>query len=257
MSVKLYSLTVSHPSVAAHLMLEHKRIDHRVVNIQPGLHPLVVRLAGFPGRTVPALELDGRRVQGSRAISRALDEVTPSPALFPADPDHRRAVEEAEAWGDEELQPMPRRMYRWGLVRERELRRRLIEAAGMPAPGLTATLNGPLARLFAGMVGADDHAVRCDLRDLPGRLDHVDALIADGVIGGGEPNAADFQIAATVRVMLSFHDLRPAIEGRPAAGLALGLIRHWPDEVPPFLPTEWLPWSARGRDAATRGARPA
>ena len=159
MSVKLYSLTVSHPAVAAHLMLERKRIDHRVVNIQPGLHPLVVRLAGFPGQTVPALELDGRRVQGSLAISRALDEAEPVPPLFPAEPDRRRAVEEAEAWGERELQPMPRRMYRWGLSREYELRRRLIEVAGMPAPGLTASLNGPLARMFARMMGADDDTI--------------------------------------------------------------------------------------------------
>ena len=125
-------------------------------------------------------------MQGSLAISRALDEAEPVPPLFPAEPDRRRAVEEAEAWGERELQPMPRRMYRWGLSREYELRRRLIEVAGMPAPGLTASLNGPLARMFARMVGADDDAIRKDVHDLPGRLDHVDALIADRVIGSGE-----------------------------------------------------------------------
>jgi glutathione S-transferase len=239
--LKLYGLTVSHPSVAAHLMLEHKRLDHRVVNIQPGLHPVVVRLAGFSGITVPALEVEGRRVQGSLAISRALDELQPVPALFPQDAGDRHAVEEAEAWGERELQPMPRRMYRWGLVRERELRRRLIEAAGMPAPGVTSVLNAPLARIFAAMIGADDNAVRRDLRELPGRLDHVDALISAGTIGSDEPNAADFQIAATLRVMLSFQDLRPSLEGRPAAGLARRLVPHWPDEVPAFLPREWLP----------------
>jgi glutathione S-transferase len=239
--IKLYGLTVSHPSVAAHLMLEHKRLGHRVVNIQPGLHPVVVRLAGFSGTTVPALELRGRRVQGSLAISRALDELQPVPALFPQDADHRRAVEEAEAWGERELQPMPRRMYRWGLARERELRRRLIEAAGMPAPGLTSVLNAPLARIFAAMIGADDDAVSRDLRELPGRLDHVDALISAGTIGSEEPNAADFQIATTLRVMLSFHDLRPSLEGRPAANLARRLVPRWPDEVPSFLPREWLP----------------
>ncbi len=252
MLVKLYSLTVSHPSVAAHLMLERKRIDHRVLNIQPGLHPLVVRLAGFNGSTVPALLVDSRRVQGSLAISRVLDELQPVPALFPSEPERRRAVEEAEAWGERELQPVPRRIYRWGLVHERELRRRLVEAAGMPAPGLTSVLNGPLARVFARMIGADDDAVRRDLRELPGKLDRVDALIAAGVIGTDAPNAADFQIATTVRVMLSFHDLRPAIEARPAAQLALRLVPHWPDEVPAFLPREML--SLRDRGAATRAA---
>ena len=243
MSVKLYSLRVSHPSVAAHLMLERKRISHRVVNIQPGLHPVVVRSAGFPGITVPALELDGRRIQGSLAISRALDEVAPDPPLFPPDAEQRRAVEEAEAWGEGRLQAVPRRMYRWGLSRNRELRRRLIEVSGMPAPDLTASLNGPLARMFAAMIGADDDAVRRDMGELPGKLDHVDALIEDRVIGTGEPNAADFQIAATVRVMLSFHDLRPMIEGRAAADLALAVVPDWPDEVPSFLPPEWLPLS--------------
>jgi glutathione S-transferase len=241
MSVKLYSLTVSHPSVAAHLMLARKRIDHRIIQIQPGLHSLVVRLAGFPGGTVPALEIDGRRIQGSLAISRALDEHRREPALFPADPERRRAVEDAEAWGERELQPVPRRLYRWGLSRQRELRRRLVQAAGMPAPGLTSVLNAPLARGFARAVGADDQAVQHDLRELPSKLDHVDALIAAGVIGAAEPNAADFQIGPTLRVMLSFEDLRPATEGRPAADLALRLVPHWPDEIPAFLPSEWLP----------------
>jgi glutathione S-transferase len=239
-AVRLYGLNVSHPSVAAHLMLERKRIDHRVLNIQPGLHPLVVRLAGFPGNTVPALKIDGRRVQGSLAISRALEELEPRPPLFPADAGARRAVEDAEAWGEQELQPVPRRMYRWGLTRRRDLRRRLLEASGMPAPGLTAALNGPLARAFASAIGADDDAVRRDLRELPGKLDRVDALIAEGVIGTPEPNAADFQIASTLRVMLSFADLAPMVAWRPAGALARRLVPEWPDEVPRFLPDEWL-----------------
>jgi glutathione S-transferase len=241
--VQLYSLKVSHPSVAVHLMLERKGIDHRVRQIPPGLHPLTVRLAGFPGNTVPAIRVDGRRIQGSTAISRALDELRPEPRLFPAEPERRRAVEEAEAWGESDLQPVPRRMYRWGLVRNRDLRRRLAEVAAMPAPGLVATFNGPLARSFAAAIGADDDRVRRDLRELPDKLDRVDALIAGGVIGTGEPNAADYQIATTVRVLMSFADLRPLIDGRPAADLALELVPLWPDEVPPFLPGEWLPLS--------------
>jgi hypothetical protein len=101
-------------------------------------------------------------------------------------------------------------------------------------------MNRPLARGFAAAIGADDERVRRDLRELPAKLDHVDALIARGVIGTGEPNAADYQIATTARVMLSFHDLRPTIEGRPAAELALRLVPDWPDEVPAYLLREWL-----------------
>ena len=240
MTAKLYSLLVSHPSVAAHLMLERKRIDHRVRQIPPGLHPLVVRFAGFPGDTVPALVIDGRRIQGSTLISRALDELVPEPPLFPADPDRRRAVEEAEAWGESELQPVPRRMYRWGLVHSRDMRRRLADVSRMPAPGLVAATNGPLARAFADAIGADDEGVRLDLRELPGKLDRVDALIEDRVIGTDEPNAADFQIATTVRVLMSFADLRDRIDGRPAGELAERLVPAWPEEVPPFLPADWV-----------------
>ena len=49
-------------------------------------------------------------------------------------------------------------------------------------------------------------------------FDRVDALIEDGTIGGDEPNAADFQIGATTRLLMNFDDLRPSIEGRPARG---------------------------------------
>jgi hypothetical protein len=60
--------------------------------------------------TVPALEVDGQRVKTNRAISRFLDELRPDPPLFPADGDRRRAVEEAERWGDDVFQMAARRV---------------------------------------------------------------------------------------------------------------------------------------------------
>ena len=104
-------------------MLERKGIEHEVKDLFPGFHPAQLRGAGFRGGTVPALKLDGRRVQRSVLISRALDEAQPEPRLFPADPGHRRAVEEAEEWGDRVLQPVPRRMFRWGVSRRGDMRR--------------------------------------------------------------------------------------------------------------------------------------
>src|SRR5687768_9807511 len=114
MRATLYALALSHPSQAARLMLERKGIEHRVKHLFPGGHPAQLRLAGFRRGTVPAMKLDGRKIQGSLGISRALDEVQAEPRLFPVDAAHRRAVEEAEAWGESELQPVPRRMFRWG-----------------------------------------------------------------------------------------------------------------------------------------------
>jgi glutathione S-transferase len=254
---KLYALLVSHPSHSVRLMLERKGIEHQVVNLQPGLHPLAVRLAGFRGSTVPALRIDGRRVQESLRISRFLDELQPEPALFPAD--RRDAVVEAEAWGEREFQPVPRRMYRWGLGRSAALRRGLAELSPLPGAGFQTVVNQPLARMFAAMVGANDATVERDVRALPGMLDHVDGLIESGVIGTDQPNAADFQIVTTVRVLMSMADLRPLVAGRPAEGLAQRLLPEWPDQVPAFLPQKWLAnaTGAKGRDAATRAARPA
>ena len=240
MSATLYSLALSHPSQAARLMLERKGIEHRVKNLFPGGHPAQLRLAGFREGTVPALKIDGRRVQGSTRISRALDETQPEPRLFPADPEQRRAVEEAEAWGDRVLQPVPRRMFRWGVSRRAEMRLWMARDMGMPAPRLMATVQKPMALAFARMAGVSDERVRADVASVPALLDRVDALIAEGIIGTDEPNAADFQIGTTVRVFLEYEDLRPVVEGRPAAVLAMRLQPRYPGPIRPFLPPQWL-----------------
>jgi glutathione S-transferase len=233
-------MVLSHPSQAARLMLERKGIEHEIKDLFPGGHPFQLRLAGFRGGTVPGLKLDGRRVQGSLHISRALDELQAGPRLFPADPEQRRAVEDAEAWGEGELQPVPRRMFRWGVSRRQGMRVWMVRDMGMPAPDLMARAQKPLAHAFARMADVSDERVRADIAALPAQLDHIDRLIAAGVIGGAEPNAADFQIGATVRVFLAYDDIRPLFEGRPAAELAMRLLPRYPGPIPPFLPREWL-----------------
>lgn len=82
--------------------------------------------------------------------------------------------------------------------------------------------------------------MRAALAALPLLLDYVDALIADGTIGGEEPNAADFQIGTTVRVFLAYTDLRSRVEGRPCAELAMRLLPDYPEPIPAFLPRDWL-----------------
>ena len=71
-------------------------------------------------------------------------------------------------------------------------------------------------------------------------IDRVDALIADGTIGGDEPNAADFQIAPSIALLMTLDDIRPLIEGRPAAALANRLVPGFPGHAPPTLPAAWL-----------------
>jgi glutathione S-transferase len=236
MRVRLYWFPLSNPGQAVRLMLELKGIDYDAKDLVPGLHPVQVRLAGFRGNTVPAIRIDGRRVQGSLNISRALEAVRPEPPLFPQE--RRAAVEEAERWGESELQPITGRIFHWALVRDVELREWLARTSGVPAAGLLARLTGPLARLFAADAG--DDAVRADLARLPGLLDHVESLIDDGTIGGERPNAADFQIATTVRELMSLGDVGALLEGRPAHDFALRILPEW-DDSPVRLPREWLP----------------
>jgi glutathione S-transferase len=236
MTARLYVTSLSNPSKAAAAMVFHKRLPHRLITLPSGFHPLLVRAAGFPGRTVPALELaDGRRIQGSLAISRALDETIGERPLFPHDPAARRAVEDAERWGHDELQPLPRRIFRWAVVRDPALRRWVAaDVAGVPAPGLMATLTKPVAARLSRQAGGGEEAVREDVRRLPELLDRVDALVAAGTIGGAEPNAADFQILSSVRVLLDFKAL-PGFEHRPGALRARRLFPTWEGEMPPFL----------------------
>jgi glutathione S-transferase len=233
---------MSHPARAAGLMLRYKGIEHERIDLMPGSQRLVLRLRGFRGATVPALRIDGRKVQGSLQVSRTLELLRPEPPLFPIDPRRRAAVEEAEGWGEAVLQPVPRGLFRWCVTRDRELRRRLAATSGVPLASLAARLMRPVAWYFARIVsGATNESIRAQLGALPGHLDHVDGLIAAGVIGGEQPNAADFQIAASVRVLLNFPQLRPLIEPRPAAELAMRMAPHFGEPIPSKLPAEWLP----------------
>ena len=48
------------------------------------------------------------------------------------------------------------------------------------------------------------------------------------MLGGAELNAADFQIAPSVRLAMTLDDLRPLIEGRPAGELAMRVVARLP-----------------------------
>ena len=240
MGITLYGTPPSPPSHSARLMLEHKGIDHRTVWLLPGLWPALLRTRGFRGGTVPAIKIDGRRLQSSREISRALDEAQPDPPLFPADPEKRREVEEAERWGDEVLQDVPRRIVRWLSVHRPETKVMIARDTGIPLPRFAAWINTPAAKHLARKVDTDER-IQEAIAAVPELMDHVDELIANGVIGG-EPNAADFQIATSVRSLLNIEDLDPVTRDRPASDLAMRLIPEFGTDMPPgLLPAEWLP----------------
>ena len=234
-------IPASHPSITAALMLERKGIPYKRTDLLPTISKPVLRAAGFPGITVPALRIDGARVQGSRLIARELERRVPNPPLFPADPEARAAVEEAERFGDEELQHPIRQLLWWGFKHDKEPLRSYSEGAHIGLPiGLAMKTAAPIVAMSARFNEADDANAQAALAALPALLDRVDALIAAGTIGGPEPNAADFQIATSIGLAMTMADLRPAIESRPAAALAERIVPHYPGHTPPIFPAAWL-----------------
>ncbi|MGI8921714.1 MAG: glutathione S-transferase family protein [Solirubrobacteraceae bacterium] len=243
---KLYVIPGSHACRSAILMLEHKQLPFRRVDVITLTHPLVVRLRGFdaggerriagdrrppPLRagdrygTVPALAVDGQRVSTNRQIARFLDHRHPEPSLFPADPEQRRAVEDAERWANDTLQMAARRIA-------------LAHAVRNPSAMSRATADGRMGyllyrraltrRLIIPLIGRFVFAVdRADpdlLADLPSILDRIDAWIADGVLGGEQLNAADFMVAPSLALILYRPDVLPQFEGRPALELVDRLL---------------------------------
>ncbi len=243
----LYVIPGSHACRSAMLMLEHKQVPYRRVDLITLMHPLVVRLHGFDaggqtrtagGRrtfglrmgdrlgTVPALDADGHRTSTNHGIARFLDQRHPGPPLLPADPEQRAAVEEAERWANEKLQMSARRILGAAVIRDPETLSRL---SGDGRLGYLLYKRRPLRRLItprilAGVFATSPRAERDPVAELPAILDRVDAWIADGVVGGAQPNAADFMVAPSLALILYRPDVQPLFEGRPALELVDRLL---------------------------------
>jgi glutathione S-transferase len=250
--VKLYVILGSHACRSAMLMLEHKGVEHEVVELPTGLHPIALRLRGFGGNpaparrfngrrgpmlamadrmgTVPSLRYDGQEIRTNREIARFLERLRPDPPLLPSDPEARRAVEEAERWGSEVFQMTARRL---------ALTASLHGLDGFANRGDDGRL-GPLlwrqrtlrlmgTRLIAvSTFGANKRVERELLEALPAQLDRIDAWIEAGVLNGNELNAADFMIAPSLALCCYRNDLNAEIGRRPAIGLVDRLL---PDPV--------------------------
>lgn len=245
MAVRLYWITLSHPSQAARKMLELKRVDYKIVNVLPFNQRVHLRLAGFKGGTVPAIKFDGRRVQGSREIAQALDQRWPEPPLFPSDPELRKQIEQAERWGEQQLQPVPRRISRYGVAHDVGMRVWGARASHMRRRRWSRAWRCHWAHYYNLSVESDGRrataaSVQTDLKALPGLLYHADQLLSDGILATDPPNAATLQILASVCLFDALADLHEAIGGRPCAVAARAVFPDYPRWFPRFLPAEWL-----------------
>jgi glutathione S-transferase len=244
---KLYALPASHPCAAVAAALRLKQIEFERVELMP-LTQLIVGPLRYGGSTVPGMRIDGERIVGSRVIMRRLDQLVPDPPLLPpvGSPSYARVLD-AERWGDELLQSVPRRVLDLSFVRQPAAMLSYAADAKLPLPLDRMRPLAPLvARLMAIQNGAREAAVRADLAALPAQLQRIDGWIAEGLLGGELPNAADLQIGSSIRLLRTVADLRPTIDAYRAAELA----RYFPPtigEVPAgTLPAAWIAPATRG-----------
>lgn len=103
----LYQFAFSHFNEKVRWGLDWKGLSSRHVNLLPGLHVRTIRkLSGR--RQTPVLVVDGDAVSGSTAILWRLEELSPTPALFPLDEKFREEVDSWIGWLDDELGPATR-----------------------------------------------------------------------------------------------------------------------------------------------------
>jgi glutathione S-transferase len=229
------------------LMLEHKEVPYRRVELVTLLHPILARARGFDagaqmrsvgGRrsrslrvadrlaTVPGLACDGQRISTNHRIARFLDGRHPKPPLFPADPELRLAVEEAERWANDTLQMDARRIITAHVRRDPSAAGRLC-ADGRLGPLLfrRALVRRILIPTLVCAAFAPSPATeRKLLAELPATLDRIDGWIAGGVLGGVQLNAADFMVAPSLALILYRPDVLPLFEGRPSLQLVNRLL---------------------------------
>ena len=239
-SLILHMLPPSHPcaTVKAALRLKGLEFEQVVLPMDETRMEQMEAIYGEGHYRVPGLLVDGEPVHGSNPILEKLEELRPEPSIYPAD--RAEAVREAAAWGDGELQDLGRRLP-WGALHFRPELLGLLGGAGQLEPSAVdfaiRMVRG--AWKYHRITAERLHA---DLQAFPGLLDHVDALVEDGVIGTDEPTAADFQIGATMRVFSMLGDLDPLLADRPAGEFWAKRFDPLPASLPSgAYPAGWVP----------------
>ncbi len=238
--LKLYMFPGSNSVMTGRLMLEHKGIDYTEIKLMPGPHAFIMLALGFETMGVPGIKFKGRRVQGTRWIARYLDELVPARPLFPSDPVRRKAVEDAERWG-EGFQNATRRIFYFAARRDKDAFTSFMTPRRSLPMRIALRIGRPLiVRLASGAHRASDEAAREDLELLGERLDQIDAWISEGLLDGPELNAADFQIAPNISGLLLSDDLAPYIRDRPAAEFARRVAPGYAGHLAAVIPSDAL-----------------
>ena len=241
--ITLHVLPPSHPCLTAEAALKHKDLTYELVNLGMGKHQdEIEKIYGAGRRTVPGMTIGDQTVHGSTAILWTLEQLFPEHPLYPEG--SAEAVREAELWADGDFQDFGRRLP-WSALHFRPEAMGTFGGAGQLDPAGT-DFAIKFVRSTWKYHGISAEQMSRDLEELPEMIDRIEGYADQGLIGGETPTAADFQIGATVRVLLTIGDLHPLFAGTAAERVAL---THFPDYaglVPAgAFPEGWV----RGRSA--------
>ena len=236
--ITLHVLPPSHPCMTAEAALKHKDLTYELVNLAMGKHgEEVERIYGEGRRTVPGMTLGGETVHGSTAILWKLEREFPEHPLYPEA--IRDAVREAELWADGDFQDFGRRLP-WSALHFRPEAMGSFGGAGALDPAGTDYAIG-FVRATWKYHGISAVQMAEDLKALPGMIDRIEGYADGGLIDGETPTAADFQIGATARVLLTVADLHPVFEGSAAERVARRFFPDYAGLVPAgAYPEGWV-----------------
>jgi glutathione S-transferase len=221
--ITLHVLPPSHPCLTAEAALRHKDLTYELVNLGMGKHQdEIERIYGEGRRTVPGMTVGDETVHGSTAILWRLEQLFPQNPLYPEGAVD--AVREAELWADGDFQDFGRRLP-WSALYFRPEAMGTFGGAGVLDPAGT-DFAIRFIRSTWKYHGISAEQMSRDLAELPTMIDRIETYAEQGLIDGDQPTAADFQIGATVRVLLTIADLHPVLDGSAAARVAR---RHFPD----------------------------
>ena len=251
MPIKVYYIPGSHPCNAVFKALEMKGLDYKKVVVIPPGHRLQMKLMfgsrhGAGDQVHRLGRQTSRRCRRRARSSECSTRSCPSRCCFRPLRLERDRVIAAESWADGNFQDVGRRLI-WAHLFARPRRCSSYSAGdAVPLPQFVQDAAAKPVSLIEARLNkaADDERVRRDLAELPAMLDQVDGYIADGVIGGETPNAADLQIAASLNLWMSMADIcARLIEPRPCGRLTRKIFPegsthgHIDGGV---LPAEWL-----------------
>lgn len=195
--MRLHTFSISHFSEKARWALQYEGVDFEERRHLPGFHVLAIRRLA-PRTSVPVLEHEGRRIQGSGAILDYVQNALGRKRLAPRPGDEARASE-IEATADRAFGLGVQRIFYDVLLRHRAV---CIDLWAQDAPGW-ATIAYRLAFPAIGRALKRTYKIRPDVvEEAKARFRDawatIDDALADGRpwLGGDAPSRADVTVAA-------------------------------------------------------------